>query len=59
MMELLLANLKKAEASRKADHEDLLARLETDREERKAEGKAFQEELKEMMEGVLRDKQDA
>jgi hypothetical protein len=45
----------------------LLARLEarietnreTDREERKAERKAYQQDLKNMMEGMLRDKQDS
>jgi hypothetical protein len=36
----------------------LLARLEIDREGRKAERKAYQQELKKMMEGMLRDKQD-
>jgi hypothetical protein len=32
--------------------------LETDREERKAERKAYQQDLKKMMEGLLKDKQD-
>jgi hypothetical protein len=37
----------------------LLARLEIDREERKAERKAYQQELKKIMERMLRVKQDA
>jgi hypothetical protein len=36
----------------------LEAKIETDWEERKAERKAYQGELKKMMEGMLRDKQD-
>jgi hypothetical protein len=34
------SNQQKADANRKADQDDLLARLETDREERKAKRKA-------------------
>jgi hypothetical protein len=53
MLQQLLANHEKAEASMSASmksNQDLLTRLETDPEEKKAERKADQEDLKRMME---------
>jgi hypothetical protein len=62
-LEMMKSNQEKVEDNRKSDQEDFMARLEakieTDREDRKAERKAYQEELKKMMEGMLRDKEDA
>jgi hypothetical protein len=58
MMKLLLDNLEKAEGIRNADQDNLLAKLEIDREERKAVRIAYLEDVKNMMEGILRDKPD-
>jgi uncharacterized protein YlxW (UPF0749 family) len=52
--EMMNSNQEKVEANEKANQEDLLAGLETDREERKAERKAYQEDLKKLMEEILR-----
>jgi hypothetical protein len=56
---MIKSNQEKAEANKKGDQEHLVARLETDRQERKAERKAYQQDPKNMMERILRDKQDA
>jgi hypothetical protein len=55
MTKLLLARMN---ASIKEHMQEMMARMEIDQEERKAERKAYQEDLMNMMEGILTGKQD-